>query len=76
MPKLQVVPGRKAVRALERAGFEFDRQVGSHVTLLHTETGVRVTVPVHGSRDLKRGTLRSIVRQAGLSLDQFRDLLK
>lgn len=76
MPKLPVADGREVIRAVERAGFVFDRQVGSHVSLRHPETRRSVTVPVHGARDLPVGTLRRIIRDAGLTVEEFRSLLK
>ena len=73
---LPTVSGRRVVRALQHAGFTLDRIVGSHHILAHPDDPKRaVTVPVHGNRDLKPGTLRSILRQAGLSVDELRDLL-
>jgi len=76
MAGLPVVNGRQAIRALMRAGFVVDRIVGSHHVLTHPQDRRRtVTVPVHAGRDLKRGTVRSIVRQAGLSVEEFVDLL-
>ena len=76
MPRLPVTSGREALKAVQRAGFVFDHQRGSHVTLRHPETGRRVTVPIHSGKDLKRGTLRGIIRDAGLSVEEFRRLLK
>ena len=76
MPKLPVVSGPEAIRALQRAGFVVDHQTGSHVTLIHPETGRRAVVPRHGGRDLKAGTLRAILRDAGLSVEDLRELLK
>jgi predicted RNA binding protein YcfA (HicA-like mRNA interferase family) len=70
-PKLPVVSGREVVRALQRAGFVVDRRVGSHVTMVNAATARRATLPVHGSEDLPPGTLRSILRQAGLTVDEF-----
>ena len=75
MPRLPVVSGRRTIRALERAGFVFDRQQGSHVTLRHKERRRSATVPVHGNEDLPSGTLRSILRQAGLTAEEFQNLL-
>jgi predicted RNA binding protein YcfA (HicA-like mRNA interferase family) len=73
---LPVVSGKRVVRALTRAGFVIDRVIGSHHVLVFPGEITRaVTVPVHGNRDLKPGTLRSIVRQAGLSVEQFIELL-
>ena len=75
MSDLPVVRPRQLIRALERAGFFLHHTRGSHYYLKHPEkSGVLVTVPYH-SRDLKRGTLRAILRQAGLSPDELRELL-
>lgn len=76
MPKLPVVNGREVVRALGQAGFVVDSREGSHVTLVHPRPGRRTTVPVHGGRDVKPGTLRNILRQAGLTVEEFIDLLR
>jgi predicted RNA binding protein YcfA (HicA-like mRNA interferase family) len=74
--RLPAVNGRQVIRALSQAGFKLDRVVGSHHVLTDPRDSRRtVTVPVHGNRDLKRGTLRSIIRQAGLSVEHFSDLL-
>ena len=64
------------VQALTRAGFAVSRVTGSHHLLTFPGNPARtVIVPVHGNRDLKPGTLRSIVRQSGLSVDAFTALL-
>jgi len=61
---------------LRRAGFVVNRIVGSHHVLTHAADPTRtVTVPFHGARSLKPGTLRNIIRQAGLTVDEFRELL-
>ncbi|WP_395708494.1 type II toxin-antitoxin system HicA family toxin [Reyranella sp.] len=74
--RLPIASGRDIVRALERAGFLVDRVVGSHHVMVHPKDSRRtVSVPVHGNRELKRGTLRSIIRQAGFSVEEFRSLL-
>jgi predicted RNA binding protein YcfA (HicA-like mRNA interferase family) len=74
--RLPVVSGREVVAALGKAGFVLDRIVGSHHVLKHPEDARRtVTVPVHAGKDLKRGTLRSIIRQAGLTVEEFTSLL-
>jgi predicted RNA binding protein YcfA (HicA-like mRNA interferase family) len=75
-PGLPAVDGRRAIGALPRAGFVIDRIAGSHHLLVQqSDPTRRVTVPVHGGKDLKAGTLRSIVRQAGLTVEEFRALL-
>jgi predicted RNA binding protein YcfA (HicA-like mRNA interferase family) len=74
MTKLPVVNGRECIRALERGGFVFDRQKGSHITLIRDNPFARATVPNH-NKPLKPGTLRSIIRDAGLTVDEFVGLL-
>jgi len=73
---LPTVNGRQVIRALMRGGFVVDRIAGSHHVLIHPQDFRRtVTVPVHAGRDLKRGTLRSIIRRAGFTVEEFVDLL-
>jgi predicted RNA binding protein YcfA (HicA-like mRNA interferase family) len=74
MTRLPTVLPKDVLAALNRAGFEIDHQKGSHVILRHPVTGARTVVAIH-SRDLPRSTLKKIIKQAGLSEDQFRDLL-
>lgn len=63
------------VRALERAGFQVERIRGSHYALKHADKPhLHVTVAFH-KRDMPRGTLRAIIKQAGLTIDEFIDLL-
>jgi predicted RNA binding protein YcfA (HicA-like mRNA interferase family) len=72
--RLPVISGRRVVRALETAGYEVDRQRGSHIVLRHSRPPHRrVVVPDH--REVARGTLRAILRNAGLSVEEFRALL-
>jgi predicted RNA binding protein YcfA (HicA-like mRNA interferase family) len=74
--RLPVISGRRAIQALTKAGFVIDRIAGSHHVLVFPGNPTRtVTVPVHAGRDLKPGTVRSIIRQAGLTLDEFAALL-
>ena len=71
MSQLPVVAAARVLRALERAGFYVHHTKGSHYALRHPiKTHLRVTIPLHGG-DLKRGTLRSILDQADLSVDEF-----
>ncbi len=73
--RLPSLRAREVIRALERAGFVVSRTSGSHCRLIHAADPTRkVTVPVHGA-DLKRGTLRAIISQAGLSVAEFLALL-
>jgi len=74
--RLPVVNGKYVIRALTKAGFSVDRIVGSHHVLVYSGDPTRtVTVPVHAGRDLKPGTLRAIIRQAGFTIEEFRELL-
>jgi len=73
--KLPRVTGREVVRALERAGFVFDRQRGAHVILVHPQRCRRVSVPVHAGQIVKPGTLKGILDDAGLSVEEFIQLL-
>jgi len=74
--RLPVVNGRQVIRALTLAGFVLNRIAGSHHILVHRSDPRRaVTVPVHAGRDLKRGTIRSILRQAGVTVEEFVRLL-
>lgn len=58
--------GKQVIKALEKHGFQLIRVNGSHHIL--GNGSLRVTVPVHGSQDLKPGTLKNIERQAGVKL--------
>ena len=73
MAKLPVVSGAAVVRALERAGWKQDRQRGSHVVLLKSGRNVSLSVPQH--REIAPGTLRAIVRLAGLTVEELKSLL-
>jgi predicted RNA binding protein YcfA (HicA-like mRNA interferase family) len=73
MRKLPVVSGQDCVKALEKIGFYFKRQEGSHIVLRRDDPFSQVIVPNH--RELDRGTLRAIIRQAGMSVDEFSELL-
>jgi predicted RNA binding protein YcfA (HicA-like mRNA interferase family) len=74
--RLPAVSGRRVVQALTRAGFVVDRIVGSHHVMKYPGTPTRaVAIPCHSGRDLKPGTLRAIIRQAGLIVEEFNELL-
>ena len=73
MSKLPIISGLDCVKALEKIGFVVDRQRGSHIILVREEPRTTISVPDH--KELDRGTLRGIIRQAGLSVDEFIELL-
>ncbi len=65
MPKLPALTPDDVIKILLQNGFEFDHQTGSHKVYYNLQTKRRVTVPYH-KRDLPKGTLLSILKQAGL----------
>lgn len=73
MSRLPNVSGRECVKALLKAGFYFKRQHGSHFVLRRDNPFSQLVVPNH--KRLDRGTLRAIIRQADLSINEFTDLL-
>ncbi len=74
MGVLPPVSGRDVVKALRQIGYEQDRQRGSHIVLRQiTEPHRRVVVPDHN--EVAKGTLRAIIRQVGLTVDEFKALL-
>ena len=75
MTPLPQVSGRELVRALERGGFVVHRQRGSHVILRRPGGKGGAVVPLHAGKDLPPGTLKSVLQQAGLSVDELVELL-
>lgn len=74
MSYLPQLSGREVVNALRKTGYEFDRQRGSHIVLRSKEPPHRrLTVPDHD--EVAKGMLRSIIRQAGLTVNEFKALL-
>jgi predicted RNA binding protein YcfA (HicA-like mRNA interferase family) len=74
--KLPAANARQVIRALEKAGFAVERSSGSHNLMVHrSDRSRRTTVPYHGAKDLPSGLLRAIIRQAGLTVEEFVDLL-
>lgn len=75
MPKLPVVKASKLLRTLKKLGFYKYHQVGSHVQLKHPD-GRRVTIPYHPSQEIKRGTLKAIIDDLEITVDEFIKALK
>ena len=76
MTKIPVLTSRDVIKGLKRAGFEFDRQAkGGHEIWYNPDTRRRTTIPNHPGLEIKKGTLKAILEQAGLSLDEFMLLL-
>lgn len=73
MSKLPGISGAECVKALTKKGFYFKRQEGSHIILRRDDPFAQVVVPNH--KELDKGTLRSIIRMANLSVDEFIQML-
>lgn len=76
MSHVPQVSGGRVVRPLQKAGFVLLRQSGGHAILRHQiDLNRRAVVPVHGSKTVKPGTLRAILRGAQIGIDEFRELI-
>ena len=75
MPPLPRVTGREAVQALGKLGWVVVTQKGSHAQLKHPHRGGRVTVPLHAGETIGPGLLRSVLNQAGVTVDELRTVL-
>jgi predicted RNA binding protein YcfA (HicA-like mRNA interferase family) len=73
--RLPRVTAGETIRALEKAGFSFSRQSGSHKIYKNKE-GKRTTVPYHSGKILHPKTLKSILRDTNLTIEEFNNLLK
>ena len=71
MARLRVLSGREVCAILARQGFAEVRRRGSHILMQRVEGGDTTTVPVPDHRELRTGTLRSIIRQSGLPRTLF-----
>jgi len=70
--KLPIISGKKLIKILAKLGFQITRQKGSHVILWKND--IYVTVPLH--KEIKKGTLKAILKQANINLDEFFNALK
>ena len=73
MPELPVISGRDARRAFEQMGWVFRRQTGSHMILTKTGSIVSLSIPDHG--ELAPGTLRKLIRLAGITVADFQAVI-
>ncbi|HLD04486.1 MAG TPA: type II toxin-antitoxin system HicA family toxin [Candidatus Nanoarchaeia archaeon] len=75
MPKLPTLSGQEVIKLMAKVGYVADHQTGSHVILRHKDPPHRrLTIPNH--KELDKGTLRAIIRQAGLFREEFEKLLR
>jgi len=73
MPKLPVISGMKTVKAFQKAGWIVKMQTGSHIIL--EKAGYIATLSVPNHNEIKRGTLRNLIKDAELTIEEFLDLL-
>ena len=74
MTRLPLISGREAVKAFVKVGYEEDHQTGSHIILRQKNNPFRrLSIPDH--REIAKGTLRSLIRHAGLTVEEFEELL-
>ncbi len=76
MPKLPRIGGSEAVRAFRKAGFHTDRYAGSHEILKKPGHPFHLSVPVHKGKNVATGTLRALIADAGLTVEEFVELLR
>ena len=69
--QLPALRAREVIRILEKAGFVRWQQKGSHLTLYRERDHRALTIPVHFARTIPKGTLRAIIKQAGLTAEEF-----
>lgn len=75
MPKLPIISGIQLVKLLIKLGYALDHQTGSHMILRQLQEPYRrLTIPRHD--EISKGTLRAIIRQAGLTREEFEALLE
>lgn len=75
MPKLPVVKARELIRVLGKLGFFEYHRVGSHAQFKHVD-GRRTTIPVHHGKDVRGGTLRGIINDIDISVEEFISILR
>ena len=73
MPALPIISGRDVRRALEKLGWQFARQRGSHMIMVKAGHPASLSTPDH--REVARGTLRSLIRSSGLTVEEFVSVL-
>ncbi len=74
MGRLSNISGKEAIKAFQKAGWRIVGQVGSHVVLTKPDVRVNLSIPQH--KELSVGTLRALIRNAGITVDEFLELLK
>ncbi len=74
MSKLRSIPAREAIRKLRALGYDGPFGGGKHPVMRHPDTGQKISVPMHGGKDLPLGTLRAILREADVDIETWESL--
>ena len=74
-PKLPAVTSKEVARIAQRLGFEFRRQTGSHAIYVRSTDHRRAVIPMHAGKDLKPKTLRGIIEDLGITVEEFHRML-
>jgi predicted RNA binding protein YcfA (HicA-like mRNA interferase family) len=74
MPPLPVLKPKEVIKVFEQLGFHIHQQTGSHLIMIKDGSKFQAVVPMHPG-DMKKGTLRAIIRQAGMTIEEFLELL-
>lgn len=75
MPKLPVVKAKNLLKTLQKLGFIKHHQIGSHIQLKHSD-GRRTTIPYHPTQEIRRGTLKAIIDDLNMTVEEFTEALK
>jgi len=75
LPKIPPISPNKLVKILEKTGFKVIRQKDSHLIMMDNKK-TRIVIPMHPEKDIKPGLIRAIIREAGISRENFLTLLK
>jgi len=70
MPKLPAIKPKDLIKKLHKLGFIDDHQTGSHIIMMHPKTNRRATIPYH-QHDIPKGTLNSLLKEAGISREEI-----
>jgi len=75
MPKISAITSKKLIQLLKKFGFQLDHTTGSHFIFYHSLTERRAIVPRH-NKDLPKGTIMSIIREAGITREEIKKIMK
>ena len=76
MPKVPIVNGANLIKALRKKGFLLNRISGSHHILIHPDKQITISIPVHKGKTLGKGITLAIIKDAGITTEEFLRLLK